>query len=548
MIVFRPMRGNLKSGQASLAGRWWGLLVLCAFCFGSGAVAQDKKDKEKQVDDKTILSPADGWPLRLTYYRSSEGKEAAVVVLLHMKGESRLTWTAPNGFAKQLNDKGFAVIAVDLRKHGQSKPGAEDDDPKKATASDKDKAKKSSGGGDLKPTDYVLMIRDMDAIKKFIFEEHQKGNLNMRKTAIVAPDHERPSPSRSWRRIGTKFRTTMLEPCDEDTARPGHSGDDLSVSGNDAASSSGSPDARKLKATPMAAFVVVGGSDSQDKDQAKNLFQVLGGDPAKTEAPKKKAEPKKASKDKEKDAEKAADKKNEERFFYGELKGVEAAWHGLARYAPQDRRCDDWLPRRPCEISQRSGLRVARPPITIDGLARLKTHSRAEREIDLGRLTELADVDPLVSRVGLSDIAGAEDDGRDSGGSDARGVSAVRYAHFLCGPATFAMQSMRRSPSGPLCSSDSETPTSHGGKCSTSKSNREAKCCCTCLMASQPSSPGMTRRSISISQLSGTVLTLMPPVIRPTLNVARPHSGCEGIIAGSLAANSSRAVRTRPIL
>ncbi|GDY09835.1 hypothetical protein LBMAG52_33210 [Planctomycetia bacterium] len=317
------MRGNLKSGQASLAGRWWGLLVLCAFCFGSGAVAQDKKDKEKQVDDKTILSPADGWPLRLTYYRSSEGKEAAVVVLLHMKGESRLTWTAPNGFAKQLNDKGFAVIAVDLRKHGQSKPGAEDDDPKKATASDKDKAKKSSGGGDLKPTDYVLMIRDMDAIKKFIFEEHQKGNLNMRKTAIVAPTMSAAIAiafvAADWDKVpyDDAPNLAMRTPRGQDIQAMIFLSPETTLPQVPAHQI-----ARKLKATPMAAFVVVGGSDSQDKDQAKNLFQVLGGDPAKTEAPKKKAEPKKASKDKEKDAEKAADKKNEERFFYGELKGV----------------------------------------------------------------------------------------------------------------------------------------------------------------------------------------------------------------------------------
>lgn len=321
MIVFRPTCGNSKIGQASLVSHWCGLLAVCVLCFSSVAAAQEKKESSKQVEDKTIHSTADGWPLKLTYYKSSEGKEAAVVVLLHMKGESRLTWTAPNGFAKQLNDKGFAVIALDLRKHGQSKPGAEDEDPKKATATDK--AKKSSGGSDLKPTDYVLMVRDMDAVKKFIFEEHQKGNLNMRKTAIVAPTMSAAiaitfaaadwakAPYDDAPNLATKTprgqdiqAMIFLSPETTLPQVPAHQ-----IAG-------------QLKATPMAAFVVVGGSDSQDKDQAKKLFQLLGGDPAKTEAPKKKAEPKKVSKDKEKDTEKAADKKNEERFFYGELKGV----------------------------------------------------------------------------------------------------------------------------------------------------------------------------------------------------------------------------------
>lgn len=300
--------------------RWLGLLVFWTICFGSVAVAQDKKEKEKPVDDKTLQSPADGWPLRLTYYRSPEGKEAAVVVLLHMKGESRLTWTAPKGFAEQLHAKGFAVVAVDLRKHGQSKPGAEDDDPKKAASSEKDKSKKSSATSELKPADYLLMVRDMDGIKKFIFDEHQKGNLNMRKMAIVAPtmsaaiaitfvaaDWKKP-PYDDAPNIATKTprgqdvqAMIFLSPETALPQVPAHL-----VSG-------------QLKGTPMAAFVVVGKTDSHDKDQAKKLFLQLGGDPAKTETPKKKAESKKGAKEKEKDAEKSSEKKADERFFYGEF-------------------------------------------------------------------------------------------------------------------------------------------------------------------------------------------------------------------------------------
>ncbi len=326
MSALRPMRGNSKAGQATLTSRWCGLLAVCVFCFSSVAAAQDKKESAKQEEVKTIHSPADNWPLKLTYYKSSDGKEAAVVVLLHMKGESRLTWTAPNGFAKQLHDKGFAVIALDLRKHGQSKPGAgEDDDPKKAAASDKDKAKKSSGGSDLKPTDYVLMVRDMDAVKKFIFEEHQKGHLNMRKTAIVAPTMSAAIAitfaAADWAKAPYDDAPNLASktPRGQDIQAMIFLSPETTLPQVPAHQIAG-----QLKATPMAAFVVVGGSDTQDKDQAKKLFQLLGGDPAKTETPKKKAEPKPDPKKaaKEKDSEKAAEKKHEDRFFYGELKGV----------------------------------------------------------------------------------------------------------------------------------------------------------------------------------------------------------------------------------
>ena len=323
MCLIRTTTARLATDSMSRVSPVWGFLAFCVVCFGSLVVAQDKKEKEKQVDDKTILSPADRWPLKLTYYRSQEGKEAAVVVLMHMKGESRLAWTAPKGFAEQLHAKGFAVIALDLRKHGQSKPGAEDDDPKKAASADKDKGKKGNAGSDLKPTDYLLMVRDMDGIKRFIFDEHQKGNLNMRKMAIVAP---------------TMSAAIALKFAADDWAKPPY--DDApnlalrTPRGQDIqAMIFLSPEtalpqvpahlvAAQLKSTPMAAYVLVGGSDSQDNNQAKKLFQLLGGDPAKTEAPKKKVEPKKIEKAKDKESEKGADKKDDDRFFYAELKNV----------------------------------------------------------------------------------------------------------------------------------------------------------------------------------------------------------------------------------
>jgi alpha-beta hydrolase superfamily lysophospholipase len=299
----------------------WGLVAMLVLSLGTTLSAQDKKDKDKEVDSKTILSPADGWPLKLTYYRSAEGKEAPVVVLLHMKGESRLTWTAPKGFAEQLHARGFAVLAVDMRKHGQSKPGADADDPKKAASSEKDKAKKSTSGSELKPTDYPLMVRDMDGVKKFIYEEHQKGNLNMRKTAIIAPTMSAAIAiafaAADWQKApyDDAANVAMRTPRGQDVQAMVFLSPETTLPGVPAHQV-----VSHLKATPMAAFVVVGGSDAQDKDQAKKLFQQLGGDPAKTEAPKKKTEPKKPGKEKE--PEKASDKKGEERFFYGELKGV----------------------------------------------------------------------------------------------------------------------------------------------------------------------------------------------------------------------------------
>ncbi len=312
----------------------WVTLLACFGLFALSPVAAQEK-QEKLIEDKLVPSLADGWPLKLTYYKSNEGKEAAVVLLMHMKGESRLVWsapspTAPKGFAEQLQSKGFAVIAVDLRKHGQSKPGAEIDDAKKAAPADKEKAKKATGGTDLKPADNLLMVRDMDSIKRFIYEEHQKGNLNMRKMAIVAPGMSAA--------IGITFAAADWQKAPwDDAATPvarTPRGQDVQamVFLSPETTLPGVPAHQvipqfKAIGAPMAALILVGKTDPQDKGQASTLFKQLGGDPAKTAEPKKAAEPKKTSKDKEKEKEKEAEKENKERLFYiplnAKLRGTE---------------------------------------------------------------------------------------------------------------------------------------------------------------------------------------------------------------------------------
>lgn len=58
----------------------------------------------------------DGVHLQGTYYRPA-AVDAPGVVLLHMLGRKRQDWDA---FARQLQDAGYGVIAIDLRGHGES--------------------------------------------------------------------------------------------------------------------------------------------------------------------------------------------------------------------------------------------------------------------------------------------------------------------------------------------------------------------------------------------------------------------------------------------
>ena len=161
---------------ASTRKRWFVLCtVLCIACADrSGPVHGQQPGKASSRDEK--LAAADGWPVHTTYYESASGKESPVVILLaaaegpdKKDARNRRVW---QNTALALQKSGFAVIAVDLRKHGDSVP---------------EMTEPASPLLKLAPNDYALMATaDMEAVKAFLLSEHQREKLNLRKTGIVA--------------------------------------------------------------------------------------------------------------------------------------------------------------------------------------------------------------------------------------------------------------------------------------------------------------------------------------------------------------------------
>ena len=152
--------------------------------------AQAQPRNSKQPSSKIEqLTTRDGWPIEITYFRSNaeDRKESPVVVLLHrldpVRG-SRLIWK--NGFAKRLQQQRYAVVTVDLRKHGKSNREGNND------SAGKMRGRKGNHGG-LRPLDYFRMItEDLETVKTFILSEHHKEQLNVRKMAIIATEESAP--------------------------------------------------------------------------------------------------------------------------------------------------------------------------------------------------------------------------------------------------------------------------------------------------------------------------------------------------------------------
>jgi len=170
------------------------LAVATILCSVPSVSAQTKKKRGTILD--TTLTARDGWPIAITYYASTLGKETPVVILLHNRNSSRLVWKGTKGFARRLQENGYAVIAVDLRKHGESKPAGLSPVPAK-----------KGGGAKLRRNDYALLItQDLSAVKRFILKEHHQKKLNIRKTAIIAPEMSAPLA------VGFAYRDWMRKP------------------------------------------------------------------------------------------------------------------------------------------------------------------------------------------------------------------------------------------------------------------------------------------------------------------------------------------------
>jgi pimeloyl-ACP methyl ester carboxylesterase len=184
----RKLRGTTaRWGLLATAGA---MLALSGFVSLSGRAA-DKQPGNKPVDisepvDK-VLQTKDGGSLHVTYYKSPGDRESPVVVLLHNKDGNRFVWQGnEGGFAPRLQKEGYAVITVDLRFHGQNKAGG----PVGAGNANQGAGKKKKKAGiELKNSDLDAMVAfDMEAVKDFIKDEHQAGNLNMNKLGIVGPE------------------------------------------------------------------------------------------------------------------------------------------------------------------------------------------------------------------------------------------------------------------------------------------------------------------------------------------------------------------------
>lgn len=227
---------------------------------------------------ETVSAP-DKFPIRFTYYPAIVDKEknpagpseSGVIILLHGDKGSRNNWdkeTAPAGqktFPTVLQEQGYAVVSVDLRKHGQSVIEGQQEP--------------------VQTEDYLKMAAgDLKAVKDFIQVEHQAKNLNMGKMAVVGVGFSAP--------VAAAFSQFDWEqPPHDDSPVPAQ----RTPRGQDVkALAFLSPDATAgrlslnkslvyLTKQNLAFLLIAGKQDPADKGAAKSAFKACGGGTKRTE-------------------------------------------------------------------------------------------------------------------------------------------------------------------------------------------------------------------------------------------------------------------------
>lgn len=131
-----------------------------------------KKKEEIPPPEDLVLTTKDGLQLKATYYPSTKGKEAVPVVLLHMYEGSGGDYRE---LALGLQGLGHAVMVPDLRGHGGST---------EVTGATKPLSAKTLSKADL----IAMVLQDMEAVKKFLLEKNDAGELNIEKLCLVGAE------------------------------------------------------------------------------------------------------------------------------------------------------------------------------------------------------------------------------------------------------------------------------------------------------------------------------------------------------------------------
>ncbi len=131
------------------------------------------EDDEIPEPEELVLKTNDSLLLHATFFPGTHDKESVPIILLHGFKRDRHDF---DSLALYLQKQGHAIIAPDLRGHGESK------EFRRGPGERNDKIEAAS----LRQADFAAMIgSDVEAVKAFLKEKNNEGDLNIDKLCVV---------------------------------------------------------------------------------------------------------------------------------------------------------------------------------------------------------------------------------------------------------------------------------------------------------------------------------------------------------------------------
>lgn len=133
---------------------------------------EDEEEEKIPEPESIVRQTKDGVRLAMTYYASTEGRDAVPVVCLHALEGSQNRYTE---LALGLQQIGYAVLTVDLRGHGDSTQVVG--------------MRRELDASRLSPDQIKAMVgSDMVTVTDFLWEKNNEEELNMNRLCIIGAE------------------------------------------------------------------------------------------------------------------------------------------------------------------------------------------------------------------------------------------------------------------------------------------------------------------------------------------------------------------------
>jgi len=143
-----------------------------------GGTSFAKEEKDKKLYEDTYMMTKDGLKLRCRFYPGEQTKETVPVMIVHRFGGQGSAFYELAQALQEPENGGCAIIVPDLRGHGESTmwnpPGGEPIELRH---------EKMRRGDTRRIVNY-----DLEAVKKFLIEKNNLGELNIDMLCVIAVD------------------------------------------------------------------------------------------------------------------------------------------------------------------------------------------------------------------------------------------------------------------------------------------------------------------------------------------------------------------------